>query len=251
MKKITAIVMAAMLTMILGASTVFAAASGGFALEADKCNPKEGSKSVDVTNVMVKLYFNESIASEASQAANSSMFRFTDSEGNKVDYEIYYNSKDDKNVNLLAKKDLTAETDYTVTVSGAFTDDKGDSLGKDQTINFTTKKPASGGTYMLLMLAMIVVMIVMTVRDQRKSEGAEEVRSKAAAMQTNPYKLAKEKGISVEEATKLIAAEKAKMAKKVEKAEKNAPKHEPAEKKSKKPEKTVYKVKTKRIVKKH
>lgn len=251
MKKITAIVMAAMLTMILGASTAFAAASGGFALETEKCNPKEGSKSVDVTNVMVKLYFNEDISSEATQAANSNMFKFTDADGNKIDYEIYYNSKDSKNVNLLAKKDLTAETEYKVTVSGAFTDDAGDNLGKDQTISFSTKKPASGGTYMLLMLAMIAVMIGMTVRDQRKSADADEVKNKAAAMQTNPYKLAKEKGISVEEAKKLIDSEKAKMAKKVEKAEKNAPKHEPEQKKTRKPEKKVYKVKTKRIVSKH
>lgn len=44
MKRITAIVMAAMLMTILSVSTVFAAASDGFQLEKDKCSPTDGYK---------------------------------------------------------------------------------------------------------------------------------------------------------------------------------------------------------------
>ncbi len=255
MKRITAIVMAAMLMTILSVSTVFAAASDGFQLEKGSCSPTDGSK-IDKTNVMVKLYFTDDVSADATQKANKDMFKFTDADGNKVDFEIYYNSKDPKNVNLLAKNDLEQETEYTVTVSGDLTDDDGDILGADEVMKFTTRKPASSGTYMLLMLAMMVVMVVMTIRDQTKNSTADEVKAKAQSMQTNPYRLAKEKGISVEEAQKLINEEKAKIAKKAEKAEKNAQKNgtaapAPKQKKKEKPQKKVYKVKTKRIVKKH
>lgn len=257
MKRITAIVMAAMLMTILSVSTVFAAASDGFQLEKDKCSPTDGYKKVEATNVMVKLYFTDDVSAKETQKANKDMFKFTDGDGKKVDFDIYYNSKDPKNVNLLAKNDLDTETDYTITISGDLTDDEGNILGADETMKFSTRKPASSGTYMLLMLAMMVVMVVMTVRDQRKSSTADDVKAQAQAIQTNPYRLAKEKGISVEEAQKLINEEKAKIAKKAEKAEKNAQKNGTAasapkhKKKNEKPQKKVYKVKTKRIVKKH
>lgn len=260
MKKITAIVMAAMLMMILSASTVFAAASDGFQLEKDKCSPTDGYAKVQNTNVMVKLYFTEPVSSEEAQKVNKSMFKFTDGDGNKIDFEIYYNSKDATNINLLATADLEEETDYTITVSGDLVDDAGDILGADETLKFTTSKPASGTTYMLLMGAMIVIMVVMTLRDQKKNSTAEDVKAQAMSIQTNPYKLAKEKGISVAEAQQLINQEKAKLAKKAEKAEKNAQKTEPAasiekmkqeQEKKKKQQKKVYKVKTRRIVKKH
>lgn len=256
MKRITAIVMAAMLMTILSVSTVFAAASDGFQLEKESCSPTDDSK-IDATNVMVKLYFTDDISADATQKANKNMFKFTDGDGKKVDFEIYYNSKDPKNVNLLAKDNLETETEYTITVSGDLTNDEGNILGADEVIKFSTRKPASSGTYMLLMLAMMVVMVVMTVRDQHKSSTADDVRAQAQSMQTNPYRLAKEKGISVEEAQKLINEEKAKIAKKAEKAEKNAQKNGTAapspkqKKKKEKPAKKVYKVKTKRIVKKH
>ena len=252
MKRITAIVMAAMLMTILSMSAVFASASNGFELELDRCNPPDGSAKMDATNVMVKLYFTSDVSSEASHAANKDKFRFTDEEGKKVDFEIYYNSKDSKNINLLAKKDLQTETTYTVTISGDLVNDEGSTLGADKTMEFTTRKPASGATYALLMFAMMAVMIVMTVRDQRKSMEQAEVKNPSLSIQTNPYKLAKEKGISVEEAVKMIEAEKAKLAKKVEKAEKAARRNEPApEKEKKQQEKSVYRVKTKRTVKKH
>lgn len=251
MKRAAAIVMAAMLMIICSVSAVFASASNGFEMELDRCNPPDGSASMDATNVMIKLYFTADVSSEAAQEANKDKFRFTDEEGKKVDFEIYYNSKDPKNINLLAVKDLNTETSYTVTVSGDLTDNEGNLLGADKTMEFTTRKPASGVTYALLMFAMMAVMIVMTVRDQRKSMEQAEAKNPTLSIQTNPYKLAKEKGITVEEAQKLIEAEKAKLAKKMEKAEKAAKKAAPAPEKKKQEQKTVYRVKTKRTVKKH
>lgn len=254
MRKIIAIVMAAALMIMSGASAVFAAASDGFALETEKCSPADGYNKVEASNVMVKLYFTEDISAKDTQKANKNMFKFTDGDGKKVDFDIIYNSKDATNINLLASENLQTETDYTITISGDLASDEGKILGADQTLKFSTQKPASGATYMLLMLAMMVVMVVMTVRDQRKSNTSDDVMAKMATVQTNPYKVAKEKGISVEEAQKLINEEKAKIEKKAEKAaQKNgASAQEPAAKQKKqKPQKKVYKVNTKRIVKKH
>ena len=251
MKKAAAVIMAALLITILSVPSVFAAET--FKLDTDASYPNEKQDTMDATNVMIKLYFTEDVSSEASQKANADMFEFTDGDGEDVEFAIYYNSKDPKNINLLATGDLATETDYKDTVSGDLTDNAGDTLGKDSVIEFSTRKPASGGTYMLLMMAMIIVMVVMSVRDQRKNNSQEEVKNQTIGIQTNPYKLAKEKGISVEEATKMIAAEREKLAKKTEKMQKKsgaseAEKEKPA---AKKPEKRVYKVKTRRIVKKH
>ena len=69
-----------------------------------------------------------------------------------------------------------------------------------------------------------------------------------AAVNTNPYKLAKEKNISVEEAVKLINEEKEKARKKAEKLNKKAAKQEEPEE-AEVVEDKVYKVKTKRVVK--
>ena len=100
--------------------------------------------------------------------------------------------------------------------------------------------------YMGLMLLMILVMVVMTFRDQRKAQEKGDA-DPLAGINTNPYKLAKEKNISVEEAVKLINAEKEKARKKAQKQQK-AEKEEPEEAEVVEPK--VYKVKTKRRVKK-
>lgn len=250
MKKVSALLLAVMMMVMAFAPAALAAPSDGFQLVGS--NPEEGSSNTEATNVMIKLFFSTDVSSETAQKANKDMFKFTDADGKKVDFEIYYNSKDPKNINLLATKDLKTETDYTVTISGDLVDDSGKILGADETLKFSTRKPPSSVTYILLMAAMMGVMMFMTIRDQKKAMQEDEVKNQTISIQTNPYKLAKEKGITVEEAQKLIAAEREKLQKKIEKAEKNAKKNAPAEPvKTKKPEKTVYKVKTKRTVKKH
>lgn len=253
MKKIASIVSISVLLMIFGAQGAFAASTGGFTLE--ESNPTDGYEKVESTNVMIKLNFSEAISAKATQAENKGAFEFTDEDGNDVAYEIVYNSKDDKNVNLLVDEDLEKQKEYTVTISGDFASDDGDTLGEDQVLTFKTRGNSSTVGYFLLMVAMIVVMVVMTVRDQQKQMEAADATNVKLAIQTNPYKLAKEKGISVEEAQKLIAAERAKAEKKAAKAAGRVAAEPtaaaaPASTK-KKPEKKVYKVKTKRTTKMH
>ena len=196
---------------------------------------------------MVKLFFNEDVSGEDTQKANQDKITVKDSEGEAVDFEILYDSKDPKKISLLAHNDLEAEDQYIVSVDGDLVSDSGNSLGADQKVTFSTKKPDSGMGYMGLMLLMILVMVAMTLRDQRKAAHDQAEADPMAGINTNPYKLAKEKKISVEEAVKLINAEKEKARKKAEKQQKKIEKEEPEEAEIVEPK--VYRVKTKRIVK--
>ncbi len=244
MKRFAGIVMTAMLLVILSISTVFAAPVGGFELV--ESSPAAGYEKVQAQNVMVKLFFSEDVAGETAQKANKDAFSIKDEKGKDVKFTVYYSDKDAKNVNLMIDGDLEQEKTYTVTVADTMVNDAGEVLGTKEVIDFKTTTPNNTG-YMILMVAMIVVMVVMTFRDQQKAMTAEEKKKAAtAAIETNPYKLAKEKKISVAEAQKIIDQEKVKAEKKAAKAEKKVNKVEEI---IEEPEKQVYKVKTKRVTK--
>lgn len=241
MKRFAGIVMSAMLLVAICAAPVSAAD-----FELTDSSPKDGYEKVEAKNVMVKLFFNEDVSAKDTQKANKDKITLKDSDGKAVDFEILYDSKDSKKICLLPKNDLDTEKEYEVSVDGSLISDDANTLGKAQKITFATKKPDTGMGYMGLMLLMILVMVVMTFRDQRKAQenGAADP---LAGINTNPYKLAKEKNISVEEAVKLINAEKEKALKKAQKQRK-AEEEEPEEAEVVEPK--VYKMKTKRVVKK-
>ena len=242
MKRFAGIVLSAMLMAAVCAAPVSAA---DFALT--DSNPENGYEKVEVKNVMVKLFFNEDVSDENTQKANQDKITVKDGDGKKADFEILYDSKDPKKISLLAHNDLDPEEEYVVSIDGDLISDSGNSLGSDQKVTFSTKKPDSGMGYMGLMFLMILVMVVMTLRDQRKTAQNEAESDPMAGINTNPYKLAKEKKISVEEAVKLINAEKEKAKKKAEKQQKKAEKEEQEQQENTEPK--VYKVKTKRTVK--
>ena len=241
MKRFAGIAVSAMLLVAMCAAPVSAAD-----FELTDSNPKNGYEKVEAKNVMVKLFFNEDVSGEDTQKANKDRISLKDGDGDDVDFEILYDSKDSKKICILPEKDLNTEVEYTVAIDGALISDDGNTLGKDEEVVFSTKKPDSGMGYMGLMLLMILVMVVMTFRDQRKAQESGDT-DPLAGINTNPYKLAKEKNISVEEAVKLINTEKEKALKKAEKQHKTE-KEEPEKAEADEPK--VYKVKTKRAVKK-
>ncbi|MBR5228412.1 MAG: Ig-like domain-containing protein, partial [Firmicutes bacterium] len=144
MKRIASIVLTAMLLVILSVSSVFAASG----LELVESSPAAGYEKVQPQNVMVKLFFNDEVSGEAAQAANKNAFSIKDGEGKKVDFTVYYNENDATNVNLMIENDLVEGSEYTVTVAGTMVDNEGDTLGKDEVIDFKTSVPNSKG-YML------------------------------------------------------------------------------------------------------
>ncbi len=242
-KRIAAVMVTVIL--VLMACMPAAMAAEGFALE--KSIPADGYAKVQAQNVMIKLYFTNEVAAKETQAANADKFKFTDSDGNPVDFEIYYDNKDKKKISVLAKNDLEMEKEYTLSIRGELVDDNGQILGADQTIDFTTKGNTSSKLYGLLMIVMIGAMFFITIRDQRKAEAEETAASEKVP--TNPYKLAKEKNISVEEASRIIAEEKKKAAKKDEKRLKKEQEAYEAKKAAERAKKNIYRVHSKRSVK--
>ena len=232
-----AVIFTAILLMVFS-TAVPAGAADSFKIK--DTNPTDGYSKVHATNVMVKIFFNMPV--EKSVSAED--FTFTDSKGKKVDYQVITDPDNDANVNLLVKKDLKEKSKYKVTVSGNLESASGEKLGKSQTIEFQTSSTSGGFAYAILMMVMVAVMIAMTIRDQRKQAKAEAENNIEMRFETNPYKLAKEKNISVAQANEIINAEREKLRKKIEK--KNAKAVVVIEKK-KEPEKTVYRVKSKRV----
>ncbi len=241
MKRFASIILAAALFFAVAAVPVSAA---DFKLT--DSTPSDGYEKVEAKNVMVKLFFNEDVSSEKTQKANKGKIAIENGDGKKLDgVKVLYDSKDSKKISLLLTDDLKQKQNYKVIVDGSLVSDSGDKLGKEATVTFSTRKADTGLGYMVLMFLMIVVMMVMTFRDQKKAMEAGSV-DPLASINTNPYKLAKEKNISVQEAVKIIEAEKEKAMKKMEKmnraAKEKAKKEEDVDDK-------VYRVKTKRIVK--
>lgn len=251
MKRIASIVIVSMLLMMISGMSVVFAEDG--ALKLTDSNPEDGYEKVYSQNVLIKLNFNEAIAGDETREANAGVFAVETKKGKALDFDILYNSKDSNNVNLLIKDNLKDSTAYVVRIDGSMQSDSGDTLGTEQTIRFRTAKPASGAAYFLLMAAMIVVMVFMSVRDARKQAEEEKERSRDPGIERNPYKVAKEKGISVDEASRLIRKE-------LEKAEKKAARHRDSESRAleespkqketqkKKKEKKKYRVSTRRSV---
>lgn len=236
MKRLAAIFTAVLLMVFSTAIT--AGAADNFKIT--ETNPENGYDKVQATNVMIKIFFNEPV----SKSVGSEHFVFKDSKGKKVDYQIIPDPKNASNINLLVKKDLKEKSEYEVTISGDLESASGEKLGKPETLKFETGGGSGGLAYALLMMAMIAVMIAMTIRDQRKQAKAETENNIAVKFETNPYKLAKEKNISVAEANALINAEREKLRKKIEKQNAKAA-VKVAEKRE--PKKKVYKVKSKRV----
>ncbi len=195
--------------------------SGGLKLV--NTSPADGSDGAGSSNVLVKLYFDKDIQNAADQADKIKFTR--DSDGEEVQFRIVENNRDLTNVNLLVDKgdvssdlnnSLDAGTAYTIAVDSGFTAVDGSTLGSSNTISFSTMGADSGFAYMLLMIAMVVVMVVMSVRDQKKRAQAEMDLDPFATVPTNPYKLAKERNISLAEAQKQIEKARAKAEKKAE-----------------------------------
>lgn len=243
---------AALLTVFLTLTAGISAVSAADAFKMVKSTPADGFNRVQAQNVMVKLYFNDRVDKAAEQ--NGDKFTFTDNKGKKVKFKIYYDDSEKNMIALLVTKDLAIDKKYKIEISPDLVNNEGEALGAKEVISFGTKQSSGGLIYALLMVAMVVVMIFFTIRDQRK-KAEEDVAAEGKpvqAKQKNPYKLAKEKGISVEEAAKLINKEREKEQKKLDKKlEKQKRRTEKIEKQIEEEleEYQIFRVHTKRVVK--
>ena len=228
-----------------------------------RSTPANGGSNVPIENVGVKLFFDGNVTHDSVWPANSKAFTFSDSDGNKVDYNAYPGHKVGEEGYILVVANpvplregqpghLMQSTDYTLTVSGELMSYSGARLGEDIKITFETMDMAANSR--LSMIVMVVMMVgaiaLMFLTNMRKMKAEAEA---AALMKANPYRIAKDKNISVDEAKALIEKAKERNQKQLEKTGGKAP--EPEEKKSaaprldsKKKGKKTHKVKKARPV---
>jgi hypothetical protein len=254
--------LAIVLAMTISLATATAFAVGGtLTIDKSKTSPKDGSTSVPIENVGIKLYFNEDVTAAAVWENNAACFTLADSEGKPVPTTIVQGGEERNYILVVAEPpsaskgvpgQLAQKSDYTLTISGELTSASGNSLGEEETIGFTTMDmSANSRLSMLLMVGMMVgIIVLMVLTNTRKMKAEAEA---AALLRANPYRIAKEKGIPVDEAKALIEKAKEKNREKLEKTGGKAP--APEEKTSavprlgaQKPKKETHRVKAPRPV---
>jgi hypothetical protein len=178
--------------------------------------PDEADR-VPVDTVGIKLFFDGDVTADSVRSINSAddIFKFSGGKKEKLETKAYFDKKDSGYILVIAsKKDgdgndisLDPNSKYKLTISGKLTSADGRILGDEQVVNFQTID-TSGNTkvYMLLMVLMVAGMIGMTFISNRRKARAKAEAENAKAI--NPYKLAKEKGITVQEAIAIVERDK-------------------------------------------
>jgi hypothetical protein len=210
----------------LSAPSVFAA---GGTLSLLETSPEVGSSNLQSQNVGIKLFFDGDVTAESVQKANANCFKFTQSGGKEtkeLPVKAYFDNRGNTGY-ILAIVDtddlegsmLAYNTSYKLTISGDLVSADGKTLGSDKVLDFKTVDQ-SGTTriYMLLMVGMVAFMIATTIfQNKRKETAAAEVAAKGGKV--NPYKLAKDKKITVKEAMELIERDRKRRLKRLGMAE--------------------------------
>ena len=205
--KRVAAVLALMVVMMIVASP-FTYAQG---LELTKITPKDGETGKQITNMAIKMTFNEKMATEQNVKANQNRFLIKDETGKTLKfYSVYDEEKYPNDIWLILEEDMVSDMEYTVVISGDLTSVDGHTLGSEVTSSFRTRNTKTDNNISMLMtFGMMGLMFFATSKAAKKTqEKQEEVETAEQAM--NPYKIAKEKNISVQEAVAYIDKEKSK-----------------------------------------
>jgi len=224
--------------LILALATPAFAAGGS--LNFIKSTPESGSSNVPIENVGVKLFFDSNVTDESVWANNAVCFKLLDSAGKEVDYNVYPGQKagEEGYILVLANPEpakegqpgqLMQDSDYKLIISGGLMSIDGAVLSDDIQINFKTMDVAANSklSMIIMVVMMVAVMALMFITNWRKMKAEAEA---AALAKANPYRIAKDRKITVDEAKELIEKAKEKNKKQLEKVGGKAP--APVEKKS-------------------
>lgn len=168
------------------------------ALELESSFPEDGGSDYQAVNFAVKLYFNEDVA----VAENENSVHFYDANNKKIDFTIAFSEKEEGLALVAATGDLEQNMSYRVVVDDTFQSVSGELLDKDEFINFSTRDASKDMTVnMVLMGVMMAAVVVISTRSTKKSKdkNVKGSKDKSNDKKVNPYKVAKEKGKSVEE----------------------------------------------------
>ena len=216
--KRAAAVLALMMTLLMAVSS-FTYASG---LELTKITPADGEGGKQVSNMAVKMTFSAEMASEENVKANEKNFIIKGVDGKAVPfYPVYDADKYPNDIWLILEADLVSDSEYTVTIKGDLKSVDGQTLGEDITSTFYTRNVKTDNNIsMLLTFGMMGVMFYSTSKMTKKATEKQKQEQGDPEMELNPYKIAKEKNISVQEAVSIVEKEKAKAEKVAKKKEK-------------------------------
>ena len=227
--------------------------------------PGDGAKWVQPLDMAVKIRLSESVQLEYNDPVNTCSIFITDPDGNEQPFKILHHQDFPDELWCVLKGDLVSDTEYTVTVKAGLKADSGNMLQKDFTSSFRTWNTKLDHIITICVaaaaaVAFAVFLIVDRIRKKKRTEkSAKEstTSSPKKKAETDPYKLAKKKGISVEKARSRIEKDKAKADKKnaaraKAEAKKKAKREAEIQKRLKKiHDASVYKVKTKGSVLAH
>jgi len=215
MKKTAAILSLILLLAMLFCPPVYA----GDGLTITKVIPNDQEKGKQPQNMAVKVSFSEKMDN---RSINALLFTIVDPEGHSVPFQMVYSDKYPNELWVVLSETLKSNTVYTFTAKGGIRSAAGSSLAEDFTSTFKTRNTKTDSMISMgMMVVMMGVMFYATSRATKKQE--EEVAATGSPRKgdnsLNPYKLAKEKGISLEEATALVEKQKEKLARQSEKLE--------------------------------
>ena len=216
MKRFTAILAAAVLVICLAVVPAFAAG-----LEITGVTPKDGAKGRQPANMAVKLKFSEDmVGDESKDAINTGKITISNAEGKTYAFTIAHSDKYPNELWIVLNDTLESDTEYTVNVDSGIVSTSGNTTTETFTTTFKTRNVKTDSTIsMVLMLGMIALMIFMTQRDTKAQMSKTDPNvALAEAKKLNPYKIAKQKKISLEEAKAYCEKERAKAQKAVDKA---------------------------------
>lgn len=222
---------AVLAAVMIMASQAFCWAADGLTLVSSY--PEDGQTNTSMENLGVKLTFSNPINSDEAKAADESLFKITDEDGEDVPIKVLFSESDDGLV--LVSGDVNAgftaknNAEYTLTIDGGLVDNEGNTLGKTETITFRTyNQKVNNWVNMGMMFIMFGGIMFLTIRQNNKKE--EEEKQDEPKEVFNPYKEAKRTGKSVEEVKAEQAKKEEKEARK--KARRNKKEEEtPSEKK--------------------
>ncbi len=203
-----------------GASQVFAEGSG---LEIVKTSPEDGDRGFQPANMAVKITFSEDMMDENAIEVNKGKFHIYAGDGSELEFDVVYNAKKyPDELWLVLTSTLESDSPYKVVVDDGIISASGARLAKGMELSFRTRNTSIDQKIsMVMMFGMIGVMFFVTSKAAKKTAEQQDPKfvEKSADDNLNPYKISKEKKISLEKAQGIVEKRKAKFDKKMRKAE--------------------------------
>ena len=209
----------AIAALVLTLVMLFAQVAYADSLSIVKTVPDDGETGKQPANLAVKIVFSEDMSEPANDKLNASCVSIKDADGKSQELELDHHEKYPNELWFILKSDLVTNTEYKVTVNSGIKSTAGNTLASASSFTFKTRNTKTDNSISIgLSLGMMAIMLFATTKSVKKAAEQQAGTKKSAGTekleQTNPYRLAKEQGISIDEAKAIIAKEQGKLNKK-------------------------------------